>query len=294
MARRKAKEGAAPAITVDAEEPTPEVKPERDGSVEINIEDHEDDAESPEEAQLSRREKKQARAGLREENERLRQQALENERKQGELVGYLQAQEMARRQQTQPDDPFARKRADLRERQQLLVKEFELKGAKLTAEERDGMMKRGYDLEDEMRTLAAEEVLAKRQPGQPAQNPALVILQSEFPALFNPQNRTALGKAILRHQEMVLDGNPDDLATARKAAKSVMEKEGLGEREEPRENPRRYEGTSTGASGAGSKERPGKVTLTKDDVRAARAMYPHLPEAKAYRQYAQEVLLDKT
>lgn len=49
---------------------------------------------------------------------------------------------------------------------------------------------------------------------------------------------------------------------------------------------RRYEGGATGGAGAGKPAKARTVKLSSADVKAAKAAFPHLPEAKALREYA--------
>lgn len=244
-----------------------------------------DDDDEPEVKDLSRREKKQQRQTLREEAERLRARELELERQNGQLLGYLQAGQQTQQQQQQVD-PIAEEKKRLRNQQDVLRERFLLKRDKLTDKEREEMMTEGYELEDKLRRLAVREEMRGMPQQQQQMDPVVMTLQAEFPEVF--QDQRLLYLAVNEYQGRVLRGAAQGLGTGRDSIKKILEERGMsnGNGQSQESQRRRYEGGAAGGAGVGKAEKPRTVKLSASDVRAAKAMYPHLPEAKALREYA--------
>lgn len=286
MAARRNAQAAAKTTEEPAVEPETVVKAAPDGDgVEVDLSPEADEDDDPAEAKdLSRREKKQHRQSLREEAERLRAENLELERRSSQAFGYLQALQQQQPKQDQVD-PIAEEKKSLRRQQDVLRERYLLKRDKLTEKERDEMLQEGYDLEDKMRRLAVREEMRGMPQPQQQVDPIVMTLQAEHPEVF--QDERLLRLSVNEYQRRVLEGEVQGLVTGRAAIKAVLERRGgqSSERQSPETQKRRYEGGATGGAGVGQPQKR-TVKLSSADVRAAKAAFPHLSEAKALREYA--------
>jgi hypothetical protein len=291
-ARRQAQapKDETPKETLEAPPPAP------GEPVEVDLSSEEDDDAPEEEPQLSRREKKRERQSLREQAERDREARLQAEMRAAQAIGYAQAtvqQTQQREPQRAPHD--IESDAIFRERE-LLVQEFQharqRSNGQLTPEQEQDFKRRGYQLEERMAMNAAAKREAAIQQHQPQQgNDVMAVLRARYPEVVsNPQ---AFDFAISRYRTLIRDPRdpqPDNWDTAERVMQETREAFGMaGQRQngngapEPR---RRFEGSPAGASGT-RQGSPSKITLTPDDVKAATAAYPHLPEAERNKRYAQ-------
>ncbi len=294
---------AAKKKTPEAEtEPTstePAEKPKRleaapvmeiDLSEEAGDDEGDDDEE---EKKLSRREKKQARGSLREEAEKLRERAALAEQQAAYATGVAQTMAQRMQQPQEQRDPLDFHQEGAQREQRLLVQEYQqrVKRGELSKEEHDDFESRGNAIQAKLAEIAAERVLRRQQSQQPQGQNVMAVLQARYPEVVS--NQQAFAYAIARYRTLVSDPierAPDNWDTAERVMQETKERFGMAAPKNGSErsggNTRRYEGGGAGASGNVKGEAPTKITLTKDDVAAADAAYPHLPEKERYTRYA--------
>jgi hypothetical protein len=270
-----------------------EERPKAGQGIEVDLDEPEAEEDEPEAPQKTRAEKKQERLSLMEQAEVDREARLNAERAAGQAIGYAQAiQQQVQQQATQQRvDPLTVQRdAILRERE-LLVQEFQLakqRGALTPEQERD-FKSRGYDIEERWQNNVADRRMAARGGPPPQQNEVMTVLRARYPDVV--MNEQAFRWALAEHSRRCLDPRdpaPDNWDTADAVMQATRERFGMGSRREERQpsegSPRRFEGSSTGASASKGEGR--KVALTPEDVALADAAYPDLPQKERYKKYA--------
>jgi hypothetical protein len=263
--------------------------------VDLSEDDSGDDDEEEEAKKLSRREKKQDRLSLRQQAEEDRKARYEAEQRAAYATGAAQAMAQRMQQSQEPGkDPMDLEEEGLFREQRLLVQEYQgrRKAGELTQEEHTDFEKRGNQLQSKLNRVAARREIRETQRQQPqGGQDVMAALNARYPQVTG--NPHAFAHALARYRTLItdpLEPAPDNWETADRVMQETMERFGMvkpsgnGRTEG---NSRRYEGGSAGASGsAKGGESTGRVQLSKDDVAAADAAWPHLPEKERYQKYA--------
>jgi hypothetical protein len=128
-------------------------------------------------------------------------------------------------------------------------------------------------------------VLIKRAGGGQQQDPQQItqhMLRGDYPDVY--ANPAALASAHGEFFKLRARGEPDSIATARKAMDTTRDEFGLSDKR--RVNPddaRRYRGEPRGGTGGGSKQ-PARVQWNKTLQSMADSMYSHEPDSKKRAQ----------
>lgn len=283
--------------TPNAEPSAPAKRIEAAPVMEVDLSEPDEDDDDDEPRKASRSEKKRDRGNLREEAEKLRERVALAEQQAAYATGAAQAMAQRMQQPTQERDELDVYEEGAQREQKLLVQEWNHRKAQgnVSQDEWDDFEKRGNAVQSRLAQVAAERVIRRRQSQQPQGQNVLAVIQARYPDVA--ANPRALDRAITKHRLAVndpLNPAPDDWNTADRMMQEVREEFGMAPKSNGNgrssTNSRRLEGGGAGASGnVKGGEAQTKVTLTKDDVAAADAAYPHIPEKERYLRYARLV-----
>ncbi len=277
-------------MTIDNENQSDEVETTIDdvpqGGAVVEVNDDDDDepvAASSPAAHKSRKEKRAERFRMlmSEAESKGREAARAEAEELRSQMRALQQQVAAGSRQVAPAeaDPIDQ----IEERQQMILER--LRSASSISDDEEKRLRQEYRKMDreKQRMIAREEV----QRSAPKVSAGQEILTGEFPEIFSNERNKSLAK--LSYDRLVLLGEPDGLATARKAARSVMSDLGLGEAKAPSNTQRsKYAGTSSMAGTSASTSK--RVVLDAPLMQMAKAMFPRLDDDQAAAQYYKSVL----
>lgn len=296
----------------DDERDEPTVPPESKRIVLDDDEDDEDD-EGEERAPRSERraERSRERGRIMRENEvlRARLDAIER-RPQQPVVVHAPPQTQTKAPE---DEAYEREmRSIIAESDQLESQSRQLSARKdaagnvigATPEEISSMREKWVKLEERRIEAMTGRAMQRQGGGQRGSSPTEVnaaILQGEYGDVFaleNGQPSRALRWGHARHQQLLAEGAPNTLATARKAldeSRARFNTAPAPRRAAPSsERKARFESISRGGgSSDGGEERPRSVTLTQKQMSMAEERYPNMKPEKAHRLYAEKVVLKK-
>ncbi len=257
------------------------------GGVEVSIDEDDDDDEEPEAAGPSRREKRQQRKAIIDENAQLREREARARETAAQALGYAQAlQQRSQATQGPQADPWEEERKALQAEQDLLVREFELKKANLTSQEAADFKSRAWAFEEKKAAYHAR----RSQPQQQApQDNGRMLLMARYPDIMT--NERARVWAERRYDQRMIETNRNDWELRDQVVEEAREQFGMKPKRRDDREPamrRKLTGMPKGGSGGGG-EQPGRVQLTKDQVKEADVAYPHLPPEKRYKHFAKVI-----
>lgn len=282
----------------------------------VVIEDDEDDEGDDGEEREPRSERRAARSRergrLHRENEDLKRRLEELERRPPPPV-VVHAPPPGGPAKSPEDEAYERDmRAIFAESDQIAQREAQLSARKdaagnivgATPEERNKLREEWFALEQRRMDLQAGRAIARQGGGGRGTSPEQVnqaILMGEFPDVFatpggQPTQMLRWGHA--RHQQLLAEGAPNSLDTARKALNEARSRFGSGSTPRraapPPERRARYESISRGGGGSdGEDERPRSVVLSKQQMAMAEERFPNMKPDAAHREFAKRVLLKK-
>lgn len=287
--------------TTNAEGHQPEI-----GEVEVDLEAAEE-GEPETEPELTRQEKKRSR--YREMSERARkadelEAQLAEERRQREEENrrfqlQLQQQQLmwqqqgAHGQQRQQPDPVQTEIEGVEREQALLLKEWgqlQAKPGGVTQRDVDEYRQKALELQRKHQRLVAKSVLLENQqqhdPRAQAYEAQMQAVRgyliTTYPDVI--QNDKARSWAIARWHQRIAEGASDTRELVEKVMRETRQRFGLGGEQRPAPDARtrqQFSGVRNGGAGQRN-DAPRKATLNKDQQKMALAMYPDLPEEKAY------------
>lgn len=300
----------------DDERGEPTAPPE---SKRVVLDDDEDDDEAAEPARTESarersRERSRERGRLHRENEELRRRLEEVERRAAQPV-VVHAPPQPAPGKSPEDEAYEREmRALVAEADQLEARSRQVSARKdaagnvvgATPEELSRFREEWVALEQRRIDLMTQRSLARHGGGRPGvSTPEQVnqaILMGEYGDVFRPDERgqpsAALRWSAGYHQQLIAEGAPNDLATARKALAAARSRFNTAPSRRPAPSPERrsrYESISRGGGGndGEGESRPRSVNLTQKQMQMAEDRWPNLPHAKAHKLYAERVVLKR-
>ena len=199
-------------------------------------------------------------------------------------------------------DPFDVYEGKLKQEYQDLHEFYSAKlraGEQLSPEETQRFRDKGWELQGKQQQLNTARALQRMgidprrmNQQQPAPDINQAILSSEYPDVYGDQ--ALLKRAGLIYDNMVLDGQPESLATSRAALKQAREKYGTRQRPEPDDSVRqKLSGLPSGPGNGGSRSNGGgTLKMTPELQKMAKSAYPKLfaeSPQKAYQKWANDV-----
>ena len=293
------------------------VRPEKDPKVTIEPADDDDDkddekqaAGKPEETpeqKASRRERRQERKRIHDalEEERAARQRTEREFQEHRArtdreIAIMRAERLAEQAKKEPaEDPVKKAVAPVRAEMRALLSEWRGMSDEQQAANRDSYTTKMEELEDRLADARAEAIISKRAPTQQSQQRQMsgveVMLRTEYPALFAPQNAQAARWAERRYDLLVAEGQQEGPHLSKQCAQEALEKYGLGGnggngRSQANDvDRRRHISISRGGREGGGTE-PKTVVMTREYRQMADAAYSHIKDQKErYATWAREV-----
>lgn len=285
-----------------------ETSEEAEGSVVVDTEAEEDEGdeeppERPTRAEKKRNRYRQAQEEAREARERAEQAAQEAAALKAEMArvqGYL----VARHQQQAPqgDPEMAQLRAAYQNtysEEHEFAETLEVLRARDPAEFQRRMGEFQAKLGDiHLRRARYANAVVERERApyqqqayqQQQQQRLMEHLAIQNPDVWADQRRVLWART--RHSQLVLEGHPDSMETVNRALEDTRRHFGLkGGKEAPRPTKaqqQKYMGAPVGARGAAPTS-GGPVVMNRDMQTMARARYPQLDPADAYKAWAKEV-----
>lgn len=256
------------------------------GGVEVSIDEDDDDDDEPEAAGPSRREKRQQRKAIIDENAQLREREARARETAAQALGYAQALSQRQAAPQSQEDPWEQERKALQAEQDLLVREFELKKANLTSADADDFKRRAWAFEEKKAAYHARRSQPQQQPQGPNNE---AILMARYPDVIAHEKANAWAR--LRYDQRMIETNRNDWELRDEVADEARERFGMKPKRRDDREPamrRKLTGMPKGGSGGGG-EQPGRVQLTKDQVKEADVAYPHLPPEKRYKHFAKVI-----
>jgi len=200
----------------------------------------------------------------------------------------FEAQMAAQRHQQQARDPnadYKTKRAEIRDKQERIRRQFESMSEEEQVSLRAKMQAEIDDLD--------EEILELRQRRQPAPNQGQMAAQVQE-AIFRAKHHDVLGdpkgesRARSHFIRMVgVDGKPKTLATFEDAIALAREEMGGAKRTAGERS--RFSGVAARGNGASSVKKPSEIRMGPHERAMAREAYSHLPEDQAYKKWANDM-----
>jgi hypothetical protein len=256
------------------------------GGVEVSIDEDDDDDEEPEAAGPSRREKRQQRRTIINENAELREREARARETAAQALGYAQALQQRVQAPTGPQaDPWEEERKALQAEQDLLVREFELKKASLTSDDAADFKRRAWAFEEKKAAYHARRTQPQLSTGPSSES----ILMARYPDIMGDERVKAW--AYNRYNQRQIETNRNDWALRDEVVEEAREQFGMKPKRRDDREPamrRKLTGMPKGGSGGGG-EQPGRIQLTKDQVKEADVAYPHLPPEKRYKHFAKVI-----
>jgi hypothetical protein len=235
-------------------------------------------------------------ARLRRENEDIRRQ-FDTHRQQTDLTLQQLRQGTQQIQQRDADPTTARLRA-IRSQQEMI--QTQVRNSQDAAEverlkQQFYQLGEEYDEVRETRLLTRAEEIARRQAAQAAQSGQgeEAILRAEFPDLIpvNPQQMTADQAKVLRYaageyQRLTAKGEPQTIATSRKALVTAAQEFGMRQAAAPAPSLTQQQRFGSLPIQAGVQSTRNETRLNKSQMRMATARWPEVPVEEAYANMA--------
>ena len=258
------------------------------GGVEVSIDEDDDDDEEPEAPGPSRREKRQQRKAIIDENAQLREREARARETAAQALGYAQALSQRQAAPQNQEDPWEQERKALQAEQDLLVREFELKKANLTSADADDFKRRAWAFEEKKAAYHARRSQPQNQE-QDQRARDQMTLMARYPDIMT-NDRVRIW-AERRYDQRRIETNRNDWELRDQVVEEAREQFGMKPKRRDDREPamrRKLTGMPKGGSGGGG-EQPGRIQLTKDQVKEADVAYPHLPPEKRYKHFAKVI-----